>query len=87
VSVIRAINSLDPGGDGEWFTSDDVVYNYDTTDYDSLGRKSRLYTWNDGTDGKWFTGDDEVTGHRIYAHDSNGSLLGVYYYYGVYYHY
>ncbi len=74
-NLSRHIHYEDAGGDGLWFTSDDVVSYYETYSmaglYGVFGMKIRYD--DPGNDGVWFTGDDQGLGPNP-AYDITGAL-------------
>jgi hypothetical protein len=78
--VTMRVESRHPGIDGTWFTTDDITYNYRIPEFGSNEKAGRNIIYGKGNDGIWFTSDDEVIGTIIYIRDSNGYLLGEFWY-------
>lgn len=55
------------GGDGQWFTADDIVSSVKETLYGVDGKKAEDHKYTaPGSDGEWFTADDQMQYYVIF---------------------
>jgi hypothetical protein len=74
-NLISVVSYSDVGGDGAWFTSDDVVSRYSSYAYDDVGRMTRYSFFpSPGEDSIWFTSDD-ISYSYGYVYDSDSNMI------------
>lgn len=73
--VLHFVQSISPGNDGIWSTSDDS-YSYNVVyDYSPFGSEERRTAHtNPGPDGVWMTSDDVISSWQLCGFDEKGNL-------------